>query len=61
MQELNPGWWLAAILITFFAFFLLSMVLRNRAAKKDTIGRSEKETVDTSVSTAPRKDTRKLE
>lgn len=61
MQEMNIGWWLAALLVTFLVFFLLSMILRNHAAKKDLVGRSERETVDNSVSLNPRQKTRKFD
>jgi len=42
-------------------FGIVAMILRNRAAKIDSVGRSEKDTVNNSVSIDPKENTTKLE
>jgi hypothetical protein len=61
MNDLTVGWWLSILFITFSIFFLLAILLRNHAAKRDFIGKTEKESVDNSVSISPRRTTRKFE
>lgn len=61
-MENNPndiGWLVGLTLLILVVTF--AMVLRNRAAKKDSVNRSEKDTVADSVSLSPRKNTRKLD
>jgi hypothetical protein len=52
--------WLAGLTLLIL-IVIIAMVLRNRAAKKDSVNRTEKDTIDDSVSLSPRKNTRKLD
>lgn len=60
MPTSNHLIWAAVLLTTFFVFFIVSMILRNDAAKKDSLGKSEKDSIENSVSIKPRKHTEKL-
>lgn len=52
-------WIIGFFIIT--ALCIAVMLLRNRAAKTDSVGRSEKDTVRSSVSLDPERDTKKLD
>lgn len=54
MDNLNALWMLAIFIIAFFVFFLVAMVLRNRAAKRDDVGKNESDSVSSSVSKVPK-------
>lgn len=61
MQSIqNDIGWLVGL--TFFILFVIvAMLIRNRAAKTDSVNRTEKDTIADSVSLNPRKNTRKLD
>lgn len=53
-------WWIGGFLIVTI-FCIAVMLLRNRAAKTDTVLRTENDTVINSVSLKPKKNTTKLD
>lgn len=52
-------WIIGFIILT--ALCIVIMLLRNRAAKTDSVGRSEADTVRSSVALDPERDTKKLD
>ena len=61
MPNSDAAWWAGAISIIFTALSIAPIIIKNNAAKKDSIGRSEKDTIATNVSITPGKNTRKLD
>ncbi len=61
MSFFQDNVWLVAMLFAFIVFCVVAMILRNRAAKIDSIGRTEKDTVINSVSIDPKENTTKLD
>ena len=61
MMSSNFMMWAGILLITFCVFYVVATILRNHAAKKDSVGKSEADAVDSSVSLKPRENTRKLD
>ena len=53
-------WWAGALLL-FIVIGIIAMLLRNRAAKTDSVLRSEKDTIANSVYLDPKKNTKKLD
>lgn len=53
-------WWAGALLIV-IVISIIAMLLRNRAAKTDSVLHSEKDTIANSVSLHPKKKTKKLD
>jgi hypothetical protein len=60
MSIFEDNLWLVAIFFAFIVFCAVAMILRNRAAKIDSVGRSEKDTVINSVSIDAKENTTKL-
>lgn len=60
MSIFQNNLWLAAVFFAFIVFWVVAMILRNRAAKTDTAGRSEKDTVINCVSIDPKEKTNTL-
>lgn len=61
MEFSNMAIWIGALLFIFFALYIIATLMRNSAAKKDKVGRSEGDTVTSSVAINPKKNTRKLD
>lgn len=61
MSIIEDNLWLVAVLFSFIIFCIVAMILRNRAAKIDSVSRSKKDTVINSVSIDPKENTTKLE
>ena len=61
MSLSDKALWGGAIIFIFFALYIIGTLIRNSAAKKDRVGRSEADTVATNVSVNPQKNTRKLD
>ena len=61
MNFSDTALWGAAILFIFFALYMIGTWIRNSAAKKDRVNRSEQDTVADSVSVKPRQHTRKID
>lgn len=61
MNFSDTALWGAAILFIFFALYIVGTWIRNNAAKKDQVNRSEKDTLVDSVSIKPRHQTRKID
>ncbi|PUA28796.1 MAG: hypothetical protein B0W54_10280 [Cellvibrio sp. 79] len=61
MPNSDTAWWVGALFIIFTILSIAAIIIRNNAAKKDAVGRSEKDTIATNVSIDPRKNTRKLD
>jgi hypothetical protein len=61
MSIIEENLWLVAVLFSFIIFCIVAMILRNRAAKIDSVSRSKKDTVINSVSIDPKENTTKLE
>lgn len=61
MNISDTALWGGAILLIFFALYILGTLIRNNAAKKDRINRNEHDTIADSVSVHPRQKTRKLD
>lgn len=59
MLSSDPVWWISILLPTFLVFYAVAMILRNYAAKKDRVGKTKNDAIDSSVSIEPRKNTRK--
>lgn len=57
----NGIWWLAGLLLAVTVLFIVMMIWRNHAAKTDTVLRKEQDTVTSSVSLKPKRNTRKLD
>ncbi len=53
--------WVGAVVLILVALAIAAMLIRNNAAKKDNVGRSEIDTIITNVSIKPAKNTRKLD
>lgn len=60
MSIFQDNAWLVAIFFAFIVFWVVAMILRNRAAKTDSVRRSEKNTVVNSVSIDAKENTTKL-
>jgi hypothetical protein len=60
MSVFEDNLWLVAVFFSFIVFCIVAMILRNRAAKIDCGGRSEKDTVINSVSIDAKENTTKL-
>jgi YbbR domain-containing protein len=60
MPNFQDNAWLVAVFFAFIVFCVVAMILRNRAAKTDSVGRSEKDTVINSVSIDAKENTTKL-
>lgn len=58
--EHDAAWWLLGLLV-FLVIFIGVMLLRNRAAKTDAIGRSEKDAESPHLNKDLQKDTQKLD
>ena len=54
-------WWVTVVFLIISTACIAAIFIRNKAAKSDSVGRSEKDTVATNVSIEPRKNTRKLD
>lgn len=52
--------WIAGLFI-FIILCVIVMLMRNRAAKTDSVGRTENDTIRNSVSLDPKKNTTKLD
>lgn len=61
MANENGLWWIAFLLFIFSVGFIAAMISRNHSAKKDSIGKSEKNSTDSSVAINPREKTDKLD
>ena len=61
MPNSDAAWWAGALSLIFVVLSIAAIIIKNNAAKKDPVGRSEKDTIATSVSLEPRKNTRKLD
>lgn len=61
MSTFEDNLWLVALFFSFIVFCAVAMILRNRAAKIDSVGRSEIDTVRNSVSIDPKENTTKLD
>jgi len=61
MNISDTALWGGAILFIFFALYILGTLIRNNAAKRDRVNRSEKDTILESVSIEPRQKTRKID
>lgn len=61
MNFSDTALWGGAILFIFFALYIVGTMIRNNAAKKDRVNRSEKDTIVDSVSVNPRHNTRKID
>lgn len=61
MNISDTALWGGAILLIFFALYILGTLIRNNAAKKDRINRNEHDTIADNVSVHPRQKTRKLD
>lgn len=61
MENLNTLWWIVILLFVFFSAFVVAMILRNHAAKTDDVGKTEKDSIENSVSIKPRENTKKLD
>lgn len=61
MSFSDTALWGGAILFIFFALYIIGTLIRNSAAKKDRVGRSEADTIATNVSVNPKKNTRKID
>lgn len=59
MPNFQDNAWLVAVFFAFIVFCVVAMILRNRAAKTDSVGRSEKDTVINSVSIDAKENTTK--
>ncbi len=53
--------WGGAVFFIFLALCIAAILIRNNAARKDSIGKSEKDSIATNVSISPKKNTRKLD
>lgn len=60
MSNFQDNGWLVAVFFAFIVFWVVALILRNRAAKTDSVGRTEKDTVINSVSIDSKKNTTKL-
>ena len=60
MSIFEDNAWLVSIFFAFIVFWVVAMILRNRAAKTDSVRRSEKNTVVNSVSIDAKENTTKL-
>lgn len=60
MTFIEDNMWLVMVFFAFIVFCVVAMVLRNRAAKIDCVGRSERDTVTSSVSLDAKENTTKL-
>lgn len=61
MSIFQDNGWLVAVFFAFIVFWVVALILRNRAAKIDSVGRSEKDTVINSVSIEAKEHTTKLD
>lgn len=61
MSIFEDNAWLVAIFFAFIVFWVVAMILRNRAAKTDSVGRSEKDTLVNSVAIDAKENTKKLD
>lgn len=55
MPNSDAAWWAGALSLIFVVLSIASIIIKNKLAKKDSIGRSEKDTIATSVSIEPPK------
>ncbi|MEN0037929.1 MAG: hypothetical protein AAGC78_12725 [Cellvibrio sp.] len=53
--------WIAIIFLVITALVIMAIRVRNRAAKSDSVGKTEKDSIESSVSIKPRENTRKLD
>lgn len=53
--------WGGAVFLIFIVLCIAAILIRNNAAKKDSVGKSEKDSIATNVAITPRKNTRKLD
>lgn len=61
MELSDMGIWIGVLLFIFFALYVIATLMRNSAAKKDKVGHKEEDSIASSVSINPQKNTRKLE
>lgn len=61
MPDSGSAWWIGAIIVIFTILSIASIIIRNNAAKKDSVGKSEKDSIATNVALHPKKNTRKLD
>lgn len=55
MPNSDAAWWAGGLSLIFVALSIAAIIIKNNAAKKDSVGRSEKDTIATNVSIEPRK------
>lgn len=55
MENSDSLWMIGVLLLTFFIFFIVAMILRNHAAKRDNVGKSEGDSISCSVSKTNKK------
>lgn len=60
MSNFEDNFWLVAVFFSFIVFYIVAIILRNRATKIDSVGRCEKDTVINSAAKDAKEDTSKL-